>query len=490
MNIMAQQTSSLPCTKSSDLNISSAQPSTPIVRFAPSPTGFLHIGGARTALFNWLYAKHHGGRFLLRIEDTDKARSSQEAVEAIFNSLNWLGITSEFDVVFQSTRAARHAEIAHKMVNDGKAYYCYSSPEEVEQMREDARTNGMQPRYNGFWRDRDPSLRPTNISPVVRLKAPTDGETVIDDLVQGTVRVQNKQLDDFILLRADGSPTYMLSVVVDDHDMHISHIIRGDDHLTNAFRQKHIYEACGWPVPQFAHIPLIHGPDGAKLSKRHGAMSAEEYCSMGFLPETICNYLLKLGWGHGDDEIISIEQAIEWFDVDGIGRAPARLDMLKLTNLNGHYIRIADNQRLLDLITPFLTEALGRQPDENESNRILRGMSGLKERAKTLIELAGGALVYTMLILDYDEKALTFCNDIDKSHVAAIRDALTKTDFTHDALEEMLRNCATALTLKLGALAQPLRVALTHRSVSPSLFELMEILGREETMRRLESYLA
>ncbi|MDP3371534.1 MAG: glutamate--tRNA ligase [Candidatus Paracaedibacteraceae bacterium] len=487
---MAQQTSSLTCTESSDLNTSSFQPSTtPIVRFAPSPTGFLHIGGARTALFNWLYAKHHGGRFLLRIEDTDKARSSEDAVEAIFNSLNWLGITSDFDVVFQSTRAARHAEIAHKMVANGKAYYCYCSPEEVEKMREDARANGMQPRYNGFWRDRDPLLKPANISPVVRLKAPTDGETIIEDLVQGTVRVQNKQLDDFILLRADGSPTYMLSVVVDDHDMHISHIIRGDDHLTNAFRQKQIYEACGWTVPHFAHIPLIHGPDGAKLSKRHGAMSAEEYRSMGFLPETICNYLLKLGWGHGDDEIISIEQAVEWFDVDGIGRAPARLDMLKLTNLNGHYIRIADNQRLLDLITPFLTEALRRTPEPLERNHILRGMNGLKERAKTVIELADGALVYTTKELEYDEKALTFCNETAKAHVAAVREALVSTDFTHDTLEVMLRNCAQTLNLKLGALAQPLRVALTHRSVSPSLFELMEILGREETMKRLNSYL-
>ena len=460
----------------------------PIVRFAPSPTGYLHIGGARTALFNWLYAKHIGGRFLLRIEDTDRERSTKAAVDAIFSSLTWLGLDTEYDVVFQSERLTRHSEIAHKLVADGKAYYCYCSSAEVDQMREEAKANGLPPRYNGFWRDRDQALKPEGVNPVVRFKTPQDGETVIHDLVQGEVRVQNKQLDDLILLRADGTPTYMLSVIVDDHDMHISHIIRGDDHLTNAFRQKQIYEACGWSVPEFAHIPLIHGADGAKLSKRHGAMGADEYRAMGFLPETMRNYLLKLGWGHGDDEIISTEQAIEWFDLPGIGRAPARLDMAKLTNLNGHYIRAETNQRLCELLVPFLVERLGRDATPLESDRILRGMDGLKERAKTLIELAEGALVYTPLPNDYDEKALTFCNDAAKRHVAAFRTVLAQSDFTHDALETAMRDCAQGLDIKLGALAQPLRVALTHRTVSPSLFEVMEILGKQESMGRLKDF--
>lgn len=462
----------------------------PIVRFAPSPTGYLHIGGARTALFNWLYAKHTGGRFLLRIEDTDRERSTKEAVDAIFSSLKWLGLESDYDIVFQSERLTRHSEVAHQLVADGKAYYCYCSPEEVEHMREEARANGLPPRYNGFWRDRDPSLKPDGVNPVVRFKTPQDGETVINDLVQGEIRVQNKQLDDLILLRADGTPTYMLSVIVDDHDMHISHIIRGDDHLTNAFRQKQIYEACGWHVPEFAHIPLIHGQDGAKLSKRHGAMGADEYKAMGFLPEALCNYLLKLGWGHGDDEIISREQAIEWFDLPGIGRAPARLDMAKMTNLNGHYIRNADNQRLCTLINPFLAEKLGRETTTLEMERISKGMDGLKERAKTLIELAEGALVYTPVPEEYDEKALTFCNETSKQHVAALRTALTTSNFTHDILETIMRDCAHSLDIKLGALAQPLRVALTHKTVSPSLFEVMEILGKEETLARIDSYLA
>ncbi len=461
----------------------------PIVRFAPSPTGYLHIGGARTALFNWLFAKHTGGRFLLRIEDTDRERSTTKAVDAIFDSLNWLGITTNYDVVFQSKRVDRHAAIAHQLVADGKAYYCYCSPEEVEQMREHAKANGLPPRYNGFWRDRDPTLKPEGIKPVIRFKAPQEGETVIHDLVQGDVRVQNKQLDDLIILRADGTPTYMLSVIVDDHDMHISHIIRGDDHLTNAFRQKQIYEACGWQVPAFAHIPLIHGADGAKLSKRHGAMGAEEYRAMGFLPEAMRNYLLKLGWGHGDDEIISTEQAIEWFDLPGIGRAPARLDMAKLTNLNGHYIRHADNTYLSTLIAPLIVEKVGRALTDVESHFIQAGMNGLKERAKTILELADGALIYVNMPIDYDEKALGFCNDDAKQSIATLRDALNICDFTHDVLESTIRHTAESLSIKLGALAQPLRVAITHRTVSPSLFDVMEILGKKESLKRIDAYL-
>ena len=365
-----------------------------IVRFAPSPTGYLHIGGARTALFNWLFARHYQGKFLLRIEDTDRARSTPEAVDAILDSLKWLGLNWDDDIVFQFARASRHAEVANQLLKEGKAYYCYCTPEELEKMREHAKANGLPQRYNSLWRDRDPKDAPKGIAPVIRFKAPHTGETLIDDHVQGTIRLDNAQLDDMVLLRADGTPTYMLSVVVDDHDMGITHIIRGDDHLTNAFRQKHLYLAAGWTVPEFAHIPLIHGPDGAKLSKRHGALGAEQYREMGFLSQAMRNYLLRLGWGHGDEEIISTEQATQWFDLPAIGRSPARFDMAKLTHINAHYIRQYDNHELVKLIIPFLTNLLGEVPSKTQLDTLVKGMSGLKERARTLIELAESALIY------------------------------------------------------------------------------------------------
>lgn len=465
---------------------------TVVTRFAPSPTGFLHIGGARTALFNWLYARHHHGKFLLRIEDTDRERSTDAAVDAIFDSLKWLGLDWDEEPVFQFSRATRHAEIAHDLLKQGKAYFCYCTPEELEHMREEARKNGQPPRYNGFWRDRDPSLAPTNIKPVIRFKAPQTGETVIDDMVQGTVRIQNIQLDDMVLLRADGTPTYMLSVVVDDHDMKISHIIRGDDHLTNAFRQTHLYHACGWDVPKFAHIPLIHGQDGAKLSKRHGALGAETYRDLGFLPETMCNYLLRLGWGHGDHEIINREQAIQWFDVDAIGKSPARLDVAKLTNLNAHYIREATNERLIDLIQTQLNTKLGRETTVEEKNRLLRGMNGLKQRAKTLIDLAASALFYCE-VQPLDEKAQKFTSKDSKALVQSVANHLSTvvdTDFTEATLDATIRNTAEQLNEKLGNIAQPLRVALTGSTVSPSVFEMMEVLGKEETLKRLTAFIS
>ncbi|MGE5201140.1 MAG: glutamate--tRNA ligase, partial [Acidobacteriota bacterium] len=331
-----------------------------VVRFAPSPTGFLHIGGARTALFNWLFAKHHKGKFLLRIEDTDRARSTREAVDAIIAGLQWLELDWDGEVVMQSTRMERHAQVARELLAQGRAYHCYCTPEELEAMRERARKEGRPVRYDGTWRDRDPKEAPSNVPPVIRLKAKQDGETVIEDRVQGRVVVSNAQLDDLIILRSDGSPTYNFSVVVDDHDMAITHVIRGDDHLTNAFRQTQIYRALGWTEPVFAHVPMILGPDGTKLSKRHGALGVEAYRDMGYLPEALRNYLVRLGWAHGDAEIIATEQAIEWFDLDAVGRAPARFDFVKLANLNGQYIRLADDARLAGLVAPLLETALGR----------------------------------------------------------------------------------------------------------------------------------
>ncbi|MBC7135504.1 MAG: glutamate--tRNA ligase, partial [Oceanibaculum nanhaiense] len=338
---------------------------TVVTRFAPSPTGFLHIGGGRTALFNWLYARHTGGKFLLRIEDTDRARSTEDAVQAIFDGLKWLGLDWDDEAVMQFARAGRHAEVAHELLAQGKAYRCYASPEELTAMREQAKAEGRPVRYDGRWRDRPDSDAPAGVAPVIRLKAPQTGQTIIQDMVQGEVTVANEQLDDFVLLRGDGTPTYMLSVVVDDHDMGITHVIRGDDHLNNAFRQTQLYQAMGWDVPHFAHIPLIHGPDGAKLSKRHGALGVEAYRDMGFLPEAMRNYLLRLGWGHGDEEIIPTDKAIEWFDLDAVGRSASRFDMAKLENLNAHYLREADDTRLATLILPMLEEKLGRPVDDS-----------------------------------------------------------------------------------------------------------------------------
>ncbi|MBX9805763.1 MAG: glutamate--tRNA ligase [Alphaproteobacteria bacterium] len=460
---------------------------TVITRFAPSPTGYLHIGSARTALFNWLYAKHMGGKFLLRIEDTDRARSTDEAIDAIFDSMSWLGLTWDEDPIFQFTRADRHAEVARQLLKEGKAYHCYCSPEELEQMREEARAKNLPARYDGRWRDRAPSEAPSGIPPVIRFKAPQEGETVIEDQVQGTVRLQNNQLDDMVLLRADGTPTYMLSVVIDDHDMDITHIIRGDDHLTNAFRQQHLYHAMSWEVPVFAHIPLIHGPDGAKLSKRHGALGADAYRDLGFLPEAMRNYLLRLGWAHGDDEVISTEQAIAWFDLPAIGRSPARFDVAKLTNLNAHYMREADDVRLVDLIMHPLSEVFKRTLTAEERDRIVRGMPGLKQRAKTVVELIENARFYIERT-PFDEKAETHLSPDSLKMVAPVIARIKDLpEITEASTEGAVREIAESTGQKLGNLAQPLRVLLTGSTISPSIFEIMEVLGREETLKRLES---
>jgi glutamyl-tRNA synthetase len=460
-----------------------------VVRFAPSPTGFLHIGGARTALFNWLFARHHGGTYRLRIEDTDRARSTKQAVDAILDGLAWLGLDWDGETVFQSRRLDRHAEAARQLLEAGRAYYCYCTPEELEAQRERARAEGRPIRYEGTWRDRDPREAPAGIKPAIRLKAPQDGETLIRDHVQGEVRVANAQLDDLIILRADGTPTYNLSVVVDDHDMGITHVIRGDDHLTNAFRQTQIYRALHWDVPEFAHVPLIHGPDGAKLSKRHGALGVDAYRDMGYLPEALRNYLLRLGWGHGDDEIISTEQAIEWFELSGIGRAPSRFDFAKLDNLNGHYLRQADDARLAALVTERLEAELG-PIDAAGRQRLLAGMPGLKARAKTVAELAASARFYVRRRpLPLDEAAQKLLSREGRAALAALVPHIAEADWSAGALEAHVRQASEARGVKLGAFAQPLRAALAGSNVSPPIFEVMAVLGREETLGRIDDAL-
>jgi glutamyl-tRNA synthetase len=458
-----------------------------VTRFAPSPTGFLHIGGARTALFNWLFARHHGGRFLLRIEDTDRARSTTAAVEAIFDGLKWLGLDWDDEPVFQFSRADRHAAVARKLLEEGKAYHCYATQDDLTAMREAQRASGQPVRYDGRWRDRDPAEAPKDVPPVVRFKAPQEGETVLRDHVQGEVTVANAQLDDMVLLRADGTPTYMLSVVVDDHDMGITHVVRGDDHLTNAFRQGQLYQALGWALPDFAHIPLIHGPDGAKLSKRHGALGAEAYRDMGFLPEAMRNYLLRLGWGHGDDEIISTEQAIAWFDLPGIGRSPARFDMARLTSLNGHYLREAEDARLAALIAPRLEDIAGGPLSDTQVALLTRAMEGLKARAKTIVELADLAAFYVKpRPLSIDDKAAKHLDEDGLAVLRALGDQLRCFEpWERGALEDLARAHAETSGLKLGKVAQPLRAALSGSTVSPPIFEVLELLGREASLARI-----
>ncbi len=457
-------------------------------RFAPSPTGLLHIGGARTALFNYLFSRHAGGEFLLRIEDTDRERSTEEATRVILEGLDWLGLSPDQPPVFQSTRAARHAEIARAMLEQGAAYRCYTTPQELRQMREQAIAEKRPPRYDGRWRDRDPSEAPPGVSPAIRLKAPRDGETVVDDLVQGIVRVANAELDDMIILRSDGTPTYLHAVVVDDHDMAITHVIRGDDHLTNTFRQVQIYQAMGWDIPRFAHLPMIHGADGAKLSKRHGAVSVLEFREQGFLPEALCNYLLRLGWGHGDVEVIGREDAIGLFDIADVGRAASRMDYAKLTHLNGIYLRQADDERL----TREVLHRLAHRPDLSlggiAAERIRALMPGLKDRAKTLVELADSASFLARTApLPFEPKAAALLTPEAKLLLRDVAPALEATDFTAPALDAALRGYAEGTGRKLGQVAQPLRAALTGSTVSPGIDATLAALGREEALLRIRA---
>jgi glutamyl-tRNA synthetase len=457
-------------------------------RFAPSPTGLLHIGSARTALFNYLFARHHGGKFLLRIEDTDRERSTEAATKVILEGLGWLGVVPDEPPVFQSTRAARHAEVARAMLAAGHAYNCYCTADELRQMREQALAAGRSPRYDGRWRDRDPAEAPPGVAPAIRLRAPRDGDTVVEDLVQGTVRVANAELDDMIILRSDGTPTYNHSVVVDDHDMDITHVIRGDDHLTNTFRQVQIYQAMGWALPRFAHIPLIHGADGAKLSKRHGAVSVLEFREQGYLPEALCNYLLRLGWGHGDAEVLDRDEAIRLFDLDGVGRAPSRMDYARLTNLNGIYIRQADDDRLTGEVLGRLAHRDDLALSGHAAGRIRALMPELKQRAKTLIELAdAAAFLARPLPLPMEPKAAAVLTPEARIMLRQVAGALASTDFSPPAIDMALRDFAASTGRKLGQIAQPLRAALTGSTASPGIDATLAALGREEALARIEA---
>jgi glutamyl-tRNA synthetase len=474
-----------------------------VTRFAPSPTGFLHIGGARTALFNWLYARHTGGQFLLRIENTDRERSTEAATRAILDGLTWLGLNWDGDVLYQHRRSHRHAEIAHELLARGSAYRCWMTPEEIQEKqteiaaeREAARKEGRQPRgpqrLESPWRDRDPAEAPSGINPVIRLKVPRDGETVIEDQVQGRVVYQNEHLDDMIVLRSDGSPVYNLAVVVDDHDMNVSHVIRGVDHLTNTARQTLIYQGLGWELPVFAHVPLIHGPDGAKLSKRHGALGVEAYRDMGYLPAALRNYLVRLGWAHGNDEIFSTEQAVAWFDIADVGKSAARFDFVKLADLNGHYIRQSTPAELVaalrDLV-PHLpdSEARAARLAEVGWDRVEAAIPSLQARAKTLVELLEGAAYLTdKRPLALEPKAAAILDEAARATLAAVAAALeSQADWLVAPLEAAVRAFADAKGLKLGQVAQPLRAALTGRTVSPPVFDLMVVLGREESLARI-----
>jgi glutamyl-tRNA synthetase len=466
--------------------------STVVTRFAPSPTGYLHIGGARTALFNWLYARRFGGRMLLRIEDTDRERSTQGAIDAILDGMRWLGLDWDGDVIYQYARAERHREAAMGLLASGHAYRCYATPEELTAMRESARAEGRPLRYDGRWRDRDPSEAPAGVKPVIRLRAPLDGETVVEDGVQGRVVWQNKDLDDLVLLRSDGNPTYMLAVVVDDHDMGVTQVIRGDDHLTNAARQRQIFDALGWDAPAMAHIPLIHGADGAKLSKRHGALGVDAYRDLGYLPSALRNYLVRLGWSHGDQEVFSTDEMVAAFDLKSIGRSPARFDFAKLENLNGLYIRGAADADLVDAIDGVLP-ALGPErgiahpmsPDLRD--KLTAAMPGLKERAKTLVDLLDSAYYLTAARpLTLDEKAKGLLGPEARERLAAILPALEALpEWTAAATEGAVRAFAESTSVKLGQIAQPLRAALTGRATSPPVFDVMAVLGREECLGRL-----
>jgi glutamyl-tRNA synthetase len=465
---------------------------TVVTRFAPSPTGFLHIGGARTALFNWLYARGRGGKMLLRIEDTDRERSTAAAIDAILDGLGWLGIQWDGDVVYQFSRAARHREVAEQLLAAGKAYRCYASQQELDEMREAARREGRSKLYDGRWRDRDPAEAPPGVKPVIRLKGPPTGETVIEDQVQGRVVWQNENLDDFVLLRSDGTPTYMLAVAVDDHDMKVTHVIRGDDHLTNGARQKQIYDALSWMVPTMAHIPLIHGPDGAKLSKRHGALGVDAYRAMGYLPVAMRNYLVRLGWSHGDQEIFSTEEMIAAFDLPQIGRSPARLDLAKLDSINGHYMRQSSDADLLAELQRVLPHIAGGAELAAKLTPALRAqltaaMPGLKERAKTLVELADAArYLFADRPIVLDDKASGLLTGDARALLGDLSGELKSVEpWTVETTEGAIRAFADRRGIKLGNVAQPLRAVLTGRTTSPPIFDVLAVLGKEESLARI-----
>ncbi len=462
-----------------------------ITRFAPSPTGFLHIGGARTALFNWLFAKHHNGQFKLRIEDTDRARSTKEAMDAIEQGMTWLGLLPDGEIVYQFSRAERHREVAHHLLAEGKAYKCYATPEELDMMRTTAKAEGRPMRYDGRWRDRPESDAPANQPYVIRLKAPLEGETTLTDLVQGPVTVAHSQLDDMVLVRADGTPTYMLAVVVDDYDMGVTHVIRGDDHLNNAFRQRIIYQHMNWALPQYAHIPLIHGADGAKMSKRHGALGVEAYQQMGYLPEGLKNYLLRLGWSHGDDEIIPVDKAIEWFNLDHVGKAASKFDLEKLNYLNAHYLKQADTATLIQECLTRLGARVTCSTEEAH-RRLWEGLPALVERSKTLVDLAEAAAFYlTSVPLEITEKAQKHLTPESLGHLAALcTEFENTTQWQTDKLKQVIQEYAQQHELKMGKIGPPLRAASCGTLSAPDLFDVLTVLGKEETLLRLKAQFA
>lgn len=460
-----------------------------VTRFPPSPTGFLHIGNARTALFNWCFARHHGGKFLLRIEDTDRKRSTDEAVQAVFDAMEWMGVDwDNKDVVYQTQNQDRHVEVALEMLEKGQAYRCFCTPEELDQMREEAKAKGEHPGYNGKWRDCGPEDYPADMPSVIRIKSPKEGSSTISDKVQGDVTVENKQLDDFILLRSDGTPTYMLAVVVDDHDMGVNHILRGDDHLNNAFRQKVIYDNMGWELPTYAHLPLLHGEDGSKFSKRHGALGVMDYAKLGYTPEALNNLLMRMGWGHGDEELFTMDQAIEWFDLGDVNKAPARFDIKKLDHMNAHYIKEYKNEDLLALL---LKNNDAQDLSEDKKNALLNGMDDIKERATTLIDLWNDAQIYIQdLPFEYEEKALNnLKKDSADTTLKEIRNRLAHlNDFTPDTIENLLKDVANDLHEgKFGKVGMPLRAALTGRSNSPALPNIAAAIGKDETLNRIHA---
>jgi len=465
-----------------------AQNVTPVLRFAPSPTGYLHIGGARTALFNWLYARHTGGKFLLRIEDTDRERSTPEAVAAIFNGLTWLGLDWDGEPLFQFARAARHREVAQQLLTQNRAYRCYATPHELEQMRAEQKAKGLSVRYDGRWRDREPGPAQSNLPFVVRMKAPQTGETVVHDVVHGDVRWSNDQLDDMVLLRSDGNPTYMLAVVVDDFDMGVTHVVRGADHLNNAARQVQIIQSMGWPVPVYAHVPLIHGADGAKLSKRHGALAIEAYRDMGYLPEAMRNYLLRLGWSHGDDEIIPTEKAIDWFNLEGIGRSAARFDLKKLDSVNAHYLRERSDVALTDEALAFADRVKPGDFGTIARARLIAAMPLLKPRAKTLVELLDkAAFLLTSGIPPLDTEAAATLTGGARALLLRLAQEFDASPWDTPSLEARARAFAEKEGIKLADIAQPLRAALTGRTASPPVFDVLAILGRDEALTRIRA---
>jgi glutamyl-tRNA synthetase len=460
--------------------------SAPVVtRFAPSPTGYLHIGGGRTALFNWLYARGRGGKFLLRIEDTDRERSTPEATAAILRGLTWLGLDWDGDVVSQFERRDRHAEVAHEMLARGTAYKCFSTREEIDAFRAAEEAAGRYPVFLSPWRDADSAAHP-DAPYVIRMKAPRTGETIIADEVQGRVVIRNETLDDMIVLRSDGTPVYMLAVVVDDHDMGVTHVIRGDDHLNNAARQQMVYDAMGWQVPVWAHIPLIHGPDGKKLSKRHGATGVEEYQAMGYPAAGMRNYLTRLGWAHGDAEIFTSEEAMQMFDLSGIGRAPARLDYKKLENTCGHHMAMADDAALLHELKAYLAAAGLPALTVHQEARMKLALPFLKKSAKTFPEiLEKASFLMTSRPVLPDTKAAEALDTVSRGILKSLTPRLQNASWTKEALEPILTEAAAEHGLGFGKLAAPLRAAIAGKSVTPSVYDMMLVIGRDETVARL-----